>query len=339
MQKYRMVRKQVQAQIAALSEEERNLVDCQFHVSPLATIEELVTTHCPTYVDRYLCGEVTAEELRNIGFPWSTRHVNRSLSSVGGTIAAAQTVCHALDQQRLQNEHNETIVWGAHIAGGTHHAFYDYGEGFCVFSDIAVAANVMLRRFPQTICRILIIDLDVHQGNGNARLFQGNDTVVTCSMHCESNYFSPKEKSDLDIELPAGCTDGTYLQTLRHWLKQLLGNSKNDEMKFDLVFFQAGVDTIEEDRLGHMSLSLNGIQRRNKLVFDFVRQHGAGLVITMGGGYPRAKLKSILDAHVSVYFGAHQFLSSVSTPTLQESVVVGQSSQFIASDRFTTDYR
>jgi acetoin utilization deacetylase AcuC-like enzyme len=175
-----------------------------------------------------------------------------------------------------------------------------------VFSDIAVAANVVLERYPDVIRRILIIDLDVHQGNGNAVLFQSRTNVMTFSMHCEANYFSPKEKSDLDVELPVNCTDETYLLTLRHWLKQIDAQGGD----FDLVFFQSGVDVLKEDRLGRMNLTSNGVKRRNELVFDFVRARNLPLVITMGGGYPaRDDWRSILEAHANVYFQAHQYLA------------------------------
>lgn len=290
MEKYRHVRELVQQSIDD---------DTQFSVSPLSSRDELTTTHSPDYVERFLQGNLTEAEIRNVGFPWSPSGVQRALSSTGGTIAAACAVCEALPQQQ------DSPIWAAQVAGGTHHAFYDYGEGFCVFSDIAVAANVVRQRFPY-VKRILIIDLDVHQGNGNAVLFKGRQDVVTFSMHCEANYFSPKEKSDLDVELPVGCTDETYIATLRHWLKQIdtMGGS------FDLVFFQAGVDVLEHDRLGRMSLTAQGVTQRNKLVFDFCTNKRLPLVITMGGGYPKNNdWTPILQAHAGVYLEAHQYLS------------------------------
>jgi acetoin utilization deacetylase AcuC-like enzyme len=199
------------------------------------------------------------------------------------------------------------LCWGAHLAGGTHHAFYNHGEGFCVFSDIAVSANVVLQKYPNIIRRILILDLDVHQGNGNAVLFQGRPEVFTFSMHCSANYFSEKQNSDLDIELPPNCNDETYIMTLGHWLKQMKLNFAGD---FDLVFFQAGVDILEDDRLGQMNISASGIQRRNKLVFDFCRELHLPLIITMGGGYPRQNnWAPIVEAHANVYVQAYRYLS------------------------------
>lgn len=277
MEKYRKVRQRLQQHIPPE----------HFRVSPLATPEELMTTHAPHYVQNFMTGQQTAQELRNVGFPWSPAGVQRAQSSVGGTVAAACFVCEG---QR----------WAAHVAGGTHHAFHDFGQGFCVFSDMAVAANVVLQRYSH-IQRILLLDLDVHQGNGNAVLFQNNTNVFTFSMHCSANYFSAKEKSDLDIELPPHCSDNTYLVTLRYWLKRL-----KELPPFDLILFQAGVDVMKEDRLGRMDLSMEGVRQRNQLVYEFADQ--IPLVICMGGGYPRNDdWDTILEAHASVYLDAYEF--------------------------------
>ena len=202
---------------------------------------------------------------------------------------------------------------------------------------MAVAANVVLDRYPDVIKNnILMIDLDVHQGNGNAVLFQqGNnstdddddenthnkyaDRVFTFSMHSSGNYFSPKQESDLDIELPIDCKDGAYLMTLNHWLKRFrLEHNREDgtqrQHKWDLIIFQAGVDILEDDRLGRMGLSPKGLARRNELVYEFAHDLKIPLVICMGGGYPKKEngWESIIEAHANVYFGAHQFLSDLS---------------------------
>jgi len=283
---------------------------------------------------------------------FSQQHVHRSLSSVGGTVAAACSAweehlrrlehLHITEKNNTQpmqthflNEKTAHLCWGAHVAGGTHHAFKNYGEGFCIFSDIAVAANVLLQKYSMSassskspskqhlahIHRILIIDLDVHQGNGNAALFNGQASVQTFSMHCSSNYFSKKEQSDLDVELPAGSCDETYLSTLNHWLKQIEQHSFDEETihdnasaerkQFDLIFFQSGVDIHHEDRLGRLSVSAEGISKRNALVFDFAHRMESPLVICMGGGYPRGNDWSpIIEAHTAVYWEAYQYLSS-----------------------------
>ena len=167
-----------------------------------------------------------------------------------------------------------------------------------------MAANVVLQQFPER--RILIVDLDVHQGNGNAVLFQDEPRVATMSLHCSANYFSEKQHSDVDVELPAGCTDATYLMTLRHWLERI----EKEGGRFDLIFFQAGVDILEQDRLGRMCISQRGVETRNKLVFDFVKRLNVPLVITMGGGYPRKDdWTPILEAHCNVYLMARQYLA------------------------------
>jgi acetoin utilization deacetylase AcuC-like enzyme len=330
MEKYRQVREIVQKYVQTPkplqdddddSESDSPLtrqVRCDLTVSPLATVDELTTTHCPNYVQRFLTGAMTEQENRNVGFPWSQQGVQRALSSVGGTLAAACDVCRQWgEQQRQQQQQQEyagtmmvAAPWGAHVAGGTHHAFYDFGEGFSVFSDIAVAANVVLERFPDLIRRILIIDLDVHQGNGNAVLFQQQPAVFTFSMQCQANFFSEKQTSDLDIDLPVGCTDSTYLVTLKHWLGRLKTEQTQGRLPFDLIFFQAGVDILEHDRLGRMDITAKGLEQRNQLVYKFARDCNVPLVITMGGGYPRRKddWTPILEAHAGVYIGAHQFL-------------------------------
>ena len=273
----------------------------EFAVSPLATVEELETTHCKDYIQRFLKGDQTELEQRNVGFPWSLQGVDRALSSVGGTLAAACNVCEIWGLQQKQG----SPPWAAHIAGGTHHAFYDRGEGFSVFSDIAVAANVVLQRYPKIIRKILIVDLDVHQGNGNAVLFANNVNVNTFSIQCEGNYFSEKQKSDLDVELPIDCTDQTYLSTLNHWLKVV----ERQGGPYDLIFYQAGVDIIEHDRLGRMMISSEGVRRRNELVYEFADRVNVPVVICMGGGYPKNdNWKPIIDAHTTVYVQAHEFL-------------------------------
>ena len=342
MEKYRQVRKRVQSGLLARRRQQQqsetrahdddpssaSFVDVTFGVSPRATKAELATTHSRDYIQRFLTGQQTVDEIRNVGFPWSEQGVARACSSVGGTVAAAVAVLREVEQssssvalvRRDDDDHNHNyepvnslrrrrrLCWGAHIAGGTHHAFYDRGEGFCVFSDIAVAANVVLQRFPDTVRRILILDLDVHQGNGNAVLFQNRPEVFTFSLHCSANYFSEKQASDLDIEVPADCNDETYLLTLRHWLKQI----RQKAGTFDLVFFQAGVDISEHDRLGRMKITAQGIQRRNQLVFDFVANDlgQVPMVITMGGGYPQShQWEPILEAHANVYLQAHDYLA------------------------------
>lgn len=326
MAKYRQVREAVQSKLTKYTDEQK-VIQCNFSVSPLATYEQLSTTHCPEYIQRYLRGQMTESENRNIGFPWTLQHVNRTLSSAGGTVAASLDAYAEYLRRCKSQVENAHLCWSAHVAGGTHHAFEDYGEGFCIFSDIAVAANVLLQKYPyqpssagstagRGIRRILIIDLDVHQGNGNAKLFQGDDRVQTFSVHCRSNYFSKKESSDLDVELPSGCTDETYLSTLSHWLRQIEQHPFDDsdlldQKPFDFIFYQAGVDIHKDDRLGRLSITQEGISRRNKMVYEFAHRMKCPLIICMGGGYPKDDWSPIIGAHTSVYVEAHQYLSSL----------------------------
>lgn len=314
MEKYRKVRKRVQKAINASHQQHERKVQCEFRVSPLVSFEDLVTTHCPNYVKRYMDGDQTQEELRNVGFPWSQQGVDRSFSSTGGTVAAATSICQVRRYQvrRALSDNERGLLFSAHVAGGTHHAFRDRGEGFCVFSDIAVAANVLLRDFRDVVQKILIVDLDVHQGNGNAALFKGVEDVTTFSIQCDGNYFSQKQESDLDIDLPPGVTDETYLSTLHHWLNRV---RRGDAGQFDFIFFQAGVDILEDDRLGKMSITQHGIARRNKMVFDLARDLNVPLCITMGGGYPRKDWEPILQAHANVYIQAYDFLANHSHVT------------------------
>eukprot|EP00611_Tribonema_gayanum_P023157 TRINITY_DN4810_c1_g1_i1.p1 TRINITY_DN4810_c1_g1~~TRINITY_DN4810_c1_g1_i1.p1 ORF type:complete len:337 (+),score=138.59 TRINITY_DN4810_c1_g1_i1:278-1288(+) len=318
MPKYRMVREMIQAELAgssssgssssggsssssggSSSSSSSSPMLATFSVSPLASYDDLITTHCPDYVTRVLTGNLTPKESRNVGFPWSEGHVNRTLSSIGGTIAAAHAVCTS---PAARDAGAPFCLFAGHVAGGTHHAFYDRGEGFCVFSDIAVAANVALRDHAQLVRKILIIDLDVHQGNGNAALFAGNDAVYTFSMHCKANYFSARQYSDVDVEVDAGVGDEGYLSLVEQWVPKLL-----DEVRPDLVFYQAGVDPLWCDRLGHLKLTREGLSRRNRIVYSAALQRCTRLVVTMGGGYPRdmtagsEDYHAIVSAHADVY--------------------------------------
>lgn len=285
MNKYRIVRESLQRELG-------NHPNVSFLVSPVATRSELMSTHCPNYIDRYLSGRLTEQEIRRTGFPWSEAHVRRSTSSVGGTVAAMRAVLNPAAPSSIS----------CHVAGGTHHAFYNYGEGYCIFSDIAVAANLALTEFSSQVQRVLIVDLDVHQGNGNAVLFADNPHVFTFSMHCVGNYFSQKQISDLDIELEVGCGDEEYLRKLQDTLSRLF-----KEVQPQLVFFQAGVDVSKSDRLGKLKLTDRGISERNRIVYSLAKEWDAKLVVTMGGGYPRdpdpssASFTSIINCHKNVY--------------------------------------
>jgi len=234
------------------------------HEAPLATIEDLRLVHDAGYVDAVLNGTVAPEIQRRIGFPWSPQMVERSRRSVGATIAAAHA---ALDDGVAAN-----------LAGGTHHAFADRGEGFCVFNDVAVAARVLQR--DQLARRIAIVDLDVHQGNGTAAIFSGDASVFTFSMHGDKNFPFKKEISDLDVPLADGTGDDEYLSLLRSHLPGVLNRHQPD-----FVFYLAGADPFEGDRLGRLKLTIAGLQQRDEIVMEACTRARLPIAISMSGGY------------------------------------------------------
>ncbi len=253
MEKYSLLRRRVA----------RELPDVQMYVPPAATADELMRVHDPRYVRRVFQGALCPDQVRRIGFPWSPELVERSRRSVGGTIAAAR----------------QAILDGGavNLAGGTHHAFSDRGEGFCVFNDVAVSIEAMRRE--GRIGRAAVVDLDVHQGNGTARLFQGDRSVYTASVHGESNFPFHKEMSDLDIALPDGADDGAFLAATERVLDGALDHGP------DLLYYVAGADPFVDDRLGRLAVSARGLAVRDAMVTEACRTRGVPLVIVMAGGY------------------------------------------------------
>ncbi len=226
--------------------------------------EDLALVHVPEYTAAVAQGSLPADGLRRIGFPWSPAMVERSRRSVGGTVSAARAA--AGDGT------------GANLAGGTHHAFADRGEGFCVFNDVAVAARVLQRG--GLARRLAVIDCDVHQGNGTAAIFRGDPTVFTFSIHGEKNFPFKKEQSDLDVTLPDGTGDDEYLARLASALETVL-----ERHEPDFVFYIAGADPYEGDRLGRLQLTERGLAARDALVFERCRRAGLPVSVSMGGGY------------------------------------------------------
>jgi acetoin utilization deacetylase AcuC-like enzyme len=252
------------------------IVSCEdLHEAPLATIADLQLVHAPAYVDAVLTGTVPREIQRRIGFPWSPQMVERSRRSVGATIAAAHA---ALDEGVAAN-----------LAGGTHHAFADRGEGFCVFNDVAVAARVLQHR--QLARRIAIVDLDVHQGNGTAAIFSGDASVFTFSMHGDKNFPFKKEVSDLDVPLADGTGDDEYLSLLQSHLPNVLNRHQPD-----FVFYLAGADPFEGDRLGRLKMTIDGLRRRDEIVMDACTRARLPVAISMSGGYA-----TDIDAIVTIH--------------------------------------
>ena len=231
-----------------------------------ATREALLLVHTPDYIDRFLDGRLSPAELRRLGFPWSPALVERSLRAVGGTCEAAAA---ALDDGIAMN-----------LAGGTHHAFADHGEGFCVFNDVAIAIRSLERA--GRVRRAAIVDLDVHQGNGTNAIFAGDDSVFTFSMHGGKNYPFHKIPGSLDIELADGTRDAEYLGQLSAHLPSVLARAQPD-----LVVYLAGADPHEGDALGRLGLTFEGLARRDAFVIDICREVGIPVVITIAGGYGR----------------------------------------------------
>jgi len=238
----------------------------QFHCPEIAGRDVLALAHTADYVDAYLNGTLDERAMRRIGFPWSPALVRRTCAAVGGTLLTAQLAL----QTGL----------ACHTAGGTHHAYRDFGSGFCIFNDIAVAT-----RFVQAAGlaeRVLVVDLDVHQGDGTASIFADDPTVFTFSIHCSVNFPYRKQRSTLDVELPAGAGDAPYLAALTHHLPPIL-----DNFRPHLVFYDAGVDPHAEDLLGKLALSDDGLARRDGYVLGECRRRGIPVAGVIGGGYSR----------------------------------------------------
>ncbi len=258
---------------------EGTVTEDQFFHPDQLTQEELLTTHTAAFLSKLNTQTLTKKESRQIGFPMTMALVERGKHIAKGTYLCA----------KFAKEHGVAL----NIAGGTHHSFADRGEGFCVFNDIAIAANLMLLR--KEAKSILIVDLDVHQGNGTAHIFSNEPRVFTFSMHGEKNYPVRKEMSDLDIGLPDNTEDQLYLDTLEEVLPSLI-----DQQKPDMIFYLAGVDPLACDKLGRLSLSLNGLKERDRMVFEACCSRQIPVAVAMGGGYSK-ELKNIIEGHANTF--------------------------------------
>lgn len=263
--------------------------------APAAAWDDLRLVHTAEYVEAIAQGTLPREAQRRIGFPWSPGMVERSRRSVGATLAATVAARKG--------------GMAANLAGGTHHAFADRGEGFCVFNDVAVAARALQR--DGLTRRIAVVDLDVHQGNGTAAIFSTDPNVFTFSMHGASNFPFRKEVSDLDIALPDGTRDDEYLTLLAEHLGRVL-----DEHRPEFVFYLAGADPYEGDRLGKLKLTIDGLKQRDELVLEGCRTRGIPVAITMSGGYA-PDIDAIVTIHANTIATAAR-LSGI--PCLNTSV-------------------
>lgn len=243
------------------------------------TNEILLLTHSQEYINKLQFQQLSAKEQRHIGFPQSPELTLREYIITQGTI----------DCCTYAMEHGVAF----NVAGGTHHAFKDRGEGFCLLNDFAVAANYLLHT--NKAHSILIIDLDVHQGNGTASLFEQEERVFTFSMHGQHNYPFHKEKSDLDIPLPDGIGDEDYLKLLEENLTQVLAHTK-----FDFAFYLSGVDILDTDKFGKLKVSMQGAKARDRIVFEKLKHASIPCTVAMGGGYS-PDIKTIVEAHCNTY--------------------------------------
>ncbi len=263
-----------------------------FEPSP-AKIEDVQLVHTEDYVTRLKNGTLTTKEVRRLGLPWSQALVRRSFLATSGTIKAAK---HALENQVSSN-----------LAGGTHHAFPDRGEGFCVLNDVAVAIRVLQKE--NLAQRFLIVDCDVHQGNGTAFIFEKDADVFTFSMHGAKNYPLFKENSTVDIELPDRTGDAEFLEILSEALPRIFTHEP------DLVFYLGGADPFENDKLGRLGLTIEGLRRRDEMVLNFARERQIPIVTTMSGGYAK-DINDTVEIHcntiraVKQVFAANQMQSA-----------------------------
>ena len=267
MVKYSMLRERVGASGICGPEELR--------VPSPVSDEEILRAHERAYLRRVLEGTLTRSEMRRIGFPWSERMVERSRRASGGTLGACRA---ALEEG-----------FAANLAGGTHHAFAGQGEGYCVFNDSAIAARAL--QAEGLVERVVIVDTDVHQGNGTAAILRGDPTVFTLSIHGAKNFPFRKEESDLDLPLPDGADDGEFLEALEKGLEAALEASRAG-----LAIYLAGADPYEDDRLGRLSVGKGGLAERDRLVLETCRERGIPAAVTMAGGYAR-KVEDTVEIH------------------------------------------
>ena len=239
----------------------------------------ILTTHSPYYFAKLKSLGLSKSEIRKTGFPLSQQLIEREIHIMSGSVQAA---VFALEYGIAMN-----------VAGGTHHAFADRGEGFCLLNDIAIASNYLLENGLSK--RILVVDLDVHQGNGTAKIFENNPSVFTFSMHGDSNYPLHKETSDLDIGLPDKIDDFQYLKILKETLPKLI-----DSIEPEYIMYKSGVVVLDSDKLGRLGLSIAGCKERDKTVLESAKKHAIPIMCCMGGGYSE-KLSLIVEAHANTF--------------------------------------
>jgi acetoin utilization deacetylase AcuC-like enzyme len=288
MQKYALLREQVLAQGIIAPEDLR--------IPEPATDSQILLAHDYTYLEKVKKGKLTDAEMRRIGFPWSPAMVERAIRSVGATINACR---YALKEG-----------FAANLAGGTHHAARDHGEGFCVFNDVAIAARTM--QSEDRVRRVIIIDCDVHQGNGTAIILKSDPSIFTLSIHGQNNFPFRKHPSDIDIGMPDNATDDEYLTRLEGAVEQALRYANPD-----LIIYISGADPYKEDRLGRLALTKDGLATRDEMIYRMCQQAGIPVAITMGGGYA-PNIQDIVDIHLTTIKVAAEMLKSKQSQATQD---------------------
>ncbi|CAN5704659.1 histone deacetylase [soil metagenome] len=268
MVKYSMLRERVSGM--------ENGLENELLVPQAVTDEEILRAHTSAYLDLVVNGTISAKEMRRIGFPWTELMVERSRRASGGTLDA----CRAALEDGL----------AANLAGGTHHAFADRGEGYCIFNDSVIAARAL--QHEGLVKKVVVIDTDVHQGNGTAAILENDDSIFTFSIHGEKNFPFHKEDSDLDLPLPDGADDSEFLAALKKGLEKSL-----DAFRADVAIYLAGADPFEGDKLGRLCVSKEGLAERDRMVLETCRAHGLPVVATMAGGYAK-EVEDTVDIHL-----------------------------------------
>ena len=255
--------------------------DLVFVEPEMIEVDDIYIAHDRSFVDAFINGTLSTQEKRKIGLqPWNEHIIERTRYIMGGSLGAMYSAI-------------ERVSAAANMAGGTHHAHYSYGSGYCIFNDLAICAKKALTDY-ELINNVLIIDLDVHQGDGTASIFSDHNNVFTFSMHCDSNFPLKKMISDIDVPLNKGVEDNEYLDILD------LNLDRWKEIPSDIIFFQAGVDVLESDGLGHLMLTKKGLKIRNEMVLDFAKQRNSPLVVFMGGGYSKP-IDNSVNAFVDLF--------------------------------------
>ena len=257
-----------------------------------ALLADVLLVHNADYVTRLRAGTLSPREIRRLGLPWSKALVRRSFLAAGGTLSAARWAL------------SDGI--GSNLAGGTHHAYPDRGEGFCVLNDVAIAIRVLQR--DGLIKRAAIVDCDVHQGNGTAAIFEGDESVFTFSMHGAKNYPLFKERSTLDVELPDATTNEAYLETLAQYLPRVFASSP------DIVFYLGGADPYIDDKLGRLALTIEGLRARDELVLSECRARNVGVATVMSGGYA-AEISDTVEIHCNTIRAARSIFDTMQSST------------------------